>query len=857
MYGSIVWKLLLTAVLAAWAVSNLFPLQETPFPDYIREAASDHQEEFNQLMDRAEQRASDDIGITEFMALRDLVNSEEIDLHRFFPQLNLEESLRNIQRRNNLILNELLQRSQSSLQLGLDLRGGVSFTLAFAETEEARVTGPERELMLEKAIEIIRTRADGLGVSEPIIRPVGESRIEVQLPGVTTRDNPDITQELQRPALLEFRLVHRHVNHATITEDEVPPGYEILHIEREDIRTGDIERIPTVVTRIPEMTGEAVSRARVVTDEFGRYRVTMDFTTEGGRRFAAITREIERENRPQQGDIGRLAIVLDGELYSAPTVQRAITGGSAEISGQFSQREAFELANVLNNPLDVPLEIVEMYEVGPSLAEDSILSAQRAMIIGAVLVALFMLGYYLFAGAVACVTLGVNVVIILGVLASIGATLTLPGIAGIILTIGMAVDANILIFERIREELRMGKSLKTSLVGGYEKALSTIVDANVTTLLTASILIYFGTGPVKGFGITLAIGIFTSVFGALIISRLMLEFLINPGFIKKLPMASIFKDANIDFLQWRKPAFIASWAIIAVGMVAVVGKGDRVYGIDFVGGDEITLSFDQRLSTLDIEQVAADRELGEVIPIYRSPIGGVVEELRIQTRFDMGDNVYRALLEEFPEAGLRLEGENRIGPTVGAEIRRNAMLAIGAALLVILLYVALRFEMGYGVGAVVAIVHDLLMTIGLFVLSGRQFTAPMVAGILMVVGYSINDTIVVFDRIREQLALDPQSKLKDVINGSINRVLQRSILTSATTLLATGALYVFGGGVVNDFAFIFIIGIITGTFSSIFIASPIFFWWHKGDRRHVEERTDVLPNYEWLASSKASGKASE
>ncbi len=851
MYGSIVWKFLLTAVIVAWAASNLVPVQDTPFPDYIRDYATAHQDEFSDLMDRAEQRAAEDVQMTEFMALREIANAEEIDLHRFFPRIRLEEGLRNIERRNNLVLNEILQQSQASLQLGLDLQGGVSFTLAFAEPDEIQVAGHERELMLEKAIEIIRTRADGLGVSEPIIRPVGDSRIEVQLPGVTTRDNPDITEELQRPALLEFRLVHRDRSLAFADDDDIPPGYERLYLERET-GDGDIERDPHIVTRIPELGGDSISRARAVSDEYGRFKVLMDFTTEGGRRFAEITRQIERDNRPQQQDIGQLAIVLDGELYSAPSVRQAITGGSAEITGQFSQREAFELANVLNNPLDVPLEIVEMYEVGPSLAEDSIGAAQQAMVIGSVLVLIFMVSYYLFAGAVACVTLVVNVIVILGVLASIGATLTLPGIAGIILTIGMAVDANILIFERIREELRLGKSLKSSLTGGYEKALSTIVDANVTTLLTASILIYFGTGPVKGFGVTLAIGIFTSMFGALVISRFLLEFLINPGFIKKLPMFSILQDSNIDFLKWRKPAFITSWAIVAVGLIAIGVKGDRIYGIDFAGGDEINLSFEERLDTTEIERVALERELGEVIPVYRSPIGGTAEELRIQTEFDMGDAVFHALNEEFPNAGLQLQGENRIGPTVGAEIRRNAMLAIGAALVVILLYVALRFEMGYGIGAVIAVMHDLLMTIGIFILSGRQFTAPMVAGILMVVGYSINDTIVVFDRIREQLTLDPNSKLRDVVNKSINRILARSVLTSFTTLLATGSLYVFGGGVVNDFAFIFIIGIITGTFSSIFIASPIFFWWHKGDRRHVEERKDVLPNYEWVASSKAS-----
>ncbi len=850
MQGSIVWKLLLTVVITGWAASNLVPLRETPFPEYVREAATANQEEFNALMDRAEEQAAADDDVTEFMALRSIANSEGIDLHKYFPQFRLEASLRNLERRNSLILNQLLKDSQASLQLGLDLRGGVSFTLAFAEDVGEALTGAESEMMIEKAIEIIRARADGLGVAEPLIRPVGDNRIEVQLPGLTTRDNPDVTRELQRPALLEFRLVHRTLNPYGIAPEDVPPGYEILTLERED-ESGAIVEVPHVVARVPEMTGDSVQRAGVFSDEYGGYKVLIEFTSDGARRFADVTRRIAEENR-QSGQLGQLAIVLDGELYSAPTVRDPITGGSAEISGRFSQREAFELANVLNNPLDVPLEIVEMYEVGPTLAEDAVVSAKRAMIIGAVLVAAFIAIYYLLAGLVACVALALNVVIIIGVLASIGATLTLPGIAGIILTIGMAVDANILIFERIREELREGKTLKTSLLGGYEKAFSAILDANVTTLLTAAILIFFGTGPVKGFGVTLAIGIFTSVFGALIISRFLLESVILTGIVQRLPMFSIVKDSKIDFLGARKYAFSIAAVLIVAGIVAVGVRGNDIYGIDFVGGDEIRVAFEERLGTSEIEAVAAENDLGEVVSIYRSPIGGTMEELVIQTETGRGVDVFDALVAAYPDAGLELLGENHIGPAVGAEIRTNAMIAVGVALIGILLYVALRFETGYGVAAVAALAHDVIVTIGIFVLSGRQFSAPMVAGILMVVGYSINDTIVIFDRIREELELDPNAKLRDVINRSINRTLSRTILTSLTTFLATGALYVFGGGIINDFAFIFLIGILTGTFSSIFIASPIFYWWHKGDRRHVEERKDVLPNYEWVASSKAS-----
>ncbi len=848
MQGNIIWKLVLTIAIAGWAAWNLFPVKETPFTDYVRGAATAHQEEFGELLDRAIAISGEREGSTVFIELRDLANAEEIDLHKYFSHIRLEESLRNIQRRNNLLLNELLRRSRASIPLGLDLRGGVSFTLEFQQPPETDISSFERDEMMSKAIEIIRQRADGLGVAEPMIRPVGDNRIEVQLPGVTTRDNPEISETLQRPARLEFRVVHRSLR-GFLDEDDIPPAYELLVEERENPETGDLDRVPHIVRRIPALTGEAIERAAAVTDQFGRYSVSLRFTSDGGRRFADMTREIAEGNRPNQ-PLGQLAIVLDGVLYSAPTVREEIRGGRAEITGRFSQREAVELSNVLNNPLDVPLEIVEMYEVGPSLAEDAVVAAKNALIMGAVAVLVFIIFYYMIAGAVAAVTLTVNVIIILGVLASIGATLTLPGIAGIILTIGMAVDANIIIFERIREELRMGKTLRTALSGGYEKALSTIVDANVTTLLTASILILLGSGPVKGFGITLAIGIFTSVFGALIISRFLLEFLINPGHVTKLPMFALVKDTKIDFLQYRKVAFAGAWLLVLTGIIAV-GVRDP-YGIDFIGGDEVRITFEQRLSTTEIEEVAAANDIGEVQPVYQAPIGGGREVLSLQTRPEMGEKMVAALQSAFPAAGLVVVGENRIGPAVGKEIRNNAILGVFVALFGILLYVALRFEWGYGFGAVIAVIHDVLMTIGIFVLAGKQFTAPMVAGVLMVVGYSINDTIVVFDRIREQLTLDPNSKLKDVVNESINRVLGRSLLTSITTLLATLPLFLFATGPVADFAFIFIIGILTGTFSSIFIASPVFFWWHKGDRRHVEERKDVLPNYDWVASSKAS-----
>ncbi|TVR47923.1 MAG: protein translocase subunit SecD [Puniceicoccaceae bacterium] len=846
MLGKLTWKLALSVIVVAWAVLYLVPTRDTPFEEYA--LAQARVENFSSLMERAAQRVEDGTAPTAFIALRDIAQEEQIDLSRYFPQINLEATLVNINRRNEILLHHLLDNSRSALQLGLDLRGGVAFTLEVDPAALGDRTADERADALRKAIQIIGQRVDAYGVAEPVIRPVGDRRIEVQLAGLNTQDNPEVVDALRKPARLDFRLVHPTLEPAD-ADAEPPPGFEVMTME---VERGDrfwTEHL--FIKRIPEMTGEMIANAFPSMDEYGNFKVLLRFTSEGRTRFAEITRGIEQENR-RTGRLGRMAIVLDGVLYSAPTVRQEIAGGSAEITGQFSRREALDLSNVLNNPLDLPLTVAELFEVGPTLAEDSIRSAQRAAVIAIALVAAFMVTYFTIGGVLALISLSINLIIVLGVLASIGATLTLPGIAGIILTVGMAVDANILIFERIREELTLGKSLPAALQGGFEKVFSTIFDANVTTLMTSGAMIFFGTGPVKGFGITLAIGVFTTMFTALVVSRLLLEMLILPGYLKKLPMGSFLTKSDWDFLQWRKPVFAASWAIVLIGVVTIGIKGEQIYGIDFVGGDELLLEFQERLDIADIRAAVTEAGAGEVNPLYQSQIGGEREILKIQTEFDRAQEVLGVLRAAFPEAALEFVGENRIGPAVGREIRMNAFMAIGISLVLILLYVAFRFEFGYGVGAVVATIHDILLTIGIFVLSDRQFSAPMVAAILLIAGYSLNDTIVVFDRIREELQMNTSGSLKKIVNLAINKVLTRSILTSFTTLLAAGSLYVFGGGVVNDIAFTFIIGILTGTLSSIFIASPVFYWWHRGDRRHVESSHDIAPNYEWVAGSKAS-----
>ena len=843
MSGNILWKFLLTAVIIFWCVAEISPLQDRPFEDYILEQATAETTEFASIMERAEARVDSKQSKTLFLALREMGAEDDIDYAVFFPQVNLRD-VANQNKRNDILLKHILSSAQSNLRLGLDLKGGVGVTLKIAE--DAPGSKFEQAEQLKDAIEIMGSRLDGHGVAEPIIRPVGDDAIEIQIAGLSTKDNPEVLEDLKKPARLEFRSVHETLNPDTTPKNKYPVGYEVLAEENEDRKTGEVFERRMFVKLIPEATGEIVDDAYVSQTQTGGFQINLEMTSEGADILAAVTGRM----------IGKpLAIVLDGKLYSAPTVN-GVLSSRAQITGTYSQREAIDLANVLNNPLAVELRVDQMYEVQPTLAEGARASSINAAQWGAGLVVGFMLLYYFAGGVVAVISALVNIAIVLGVLASLGATLTLPGVAALVLTLGMGVDANILIFERLREELKSGKSIKNATAGAFDKVTSTIVDANVTTLITASILIWLGTGPVKGFGITLAIGICASIFCALVVTRLLVDFLVHRIGLRKVLGMDLFPSKKLDFFKFRKPAFIASWLIVLAGVVSVVVHHDNILGKDFTGGDEMTVAYDQRLGADEIMQVVVDQDLGDVTPIYQSLIGQDVEILKLQTSFDQARPVLKQLQAAFPDANLIETGITQIGASVSKSIQWNALYSVLCALGGILLYVAFRFEVGYGVGAVVATIHDVLMTIGIFVICGElgifvsgQFTAPMLAAILMIVGYSINDTIVAFDRIREELELNPGTDLRSIINLALSRVFSRTLLTSITTLLAALSLYIFGAGVITDFSFIFIIGILTGTFSSIFIASPVFYWWHKGDRRHVEEHQLTPKRYEWESSS--------
>jgi SecD/SecF fusion protein len=840
------WKLILSAAIVAWAVSSILPLKDRDFGQYVRSEAEAKPADFAKLMTKVSERVQSGQAPTVFVALKQIAREEKIDLSQYFPQIRLEANLKNVEKRNNILLDELLRRSKGRVQLGLDLKGGVAFTLEVDESVAAKDNENTRKEKLAKAIEIIGARVNGLGVTEPIIRPVGDKRIEVQLAGVSTKDNPEVMNSVKKPARLDFKLVHPYAQ----PPQETPPGYEAMTLDMES-RNGESFSEELFVKRIPEMTGNAVSDSYPVMDEFGRFKIILRFTKAGKEQFSQVTKTIAEEGQ-RAGRLGRLAIVLDGKLYSAPTVREQINSDSAEISGSFSQREAIDLANVLNNPLDLPLQVKEQYEVGPSLATDAISNGVKASVLGTVLVCGFMVTYYTVGGVVSLLTLAVNLTIILGTMAALGATLTLPGLAGIVLTIGMAVDANILIFERMREEINLGKSLSTAHAAGYDKAFVTIFDAHITQLIICGVMIWLGTGPIKGFGVTLAIGVFSTLFSVLITGHLILDLLIDGGVLKKMPMLHLLSKINIDWVKYGKPSFIISWSIVALGVVMLFVRSDKALGIDFTGGDQVTLHYAQKIDIAQIRSAAAKVGISDINPAYQEALGGGIPQLKVDLPYGQTDKFVSTLKSEFPQAKFDQGGTTAIGPTIGKEIASNASLSLGLSLLAILLYIAFRFEFGFGMGAVVATVHDVLMTVGMFVLFGGQFNAPMVAAILAIIGYSVNDTVVVFDRIREELKLNPTGDLRTIVNLSISRVFSRSIMTSVTTFLAASALFLVGGGVLRELAFTFLIGIITGTFSSIFIAAQVFYWWHKGDRKHVEAHHDIAPKYEWAGSSRAS-----
>jgi protein-export membrane protein SecD/preprotein translocase SecF subunit len=780
------------------------------------------------------------------------------------------------------------------------------------------------EQAIDQVMVVLRNRIDAFGVAEPSIRrEANRPRIIVELPGAKDSSKP--LQIVKTMGRLEFKLVEKSPTGViawsgsadTPPPDDIPEGTEIRYHNDDGTTLAN----SWYVVRSPVLlSGDRIRNARETQGSTSfEIVVSMSFDSQGSRKFGELTTN-------HVGEL--LAILLDGKIQSAPRINEPILGGNAQISGDFTFEEAQYLANILKaGAFPVGVKIAEERTVGPTLGQEAIDDGVRAAVIGMGVVLIFMLIYYRFAGLVAIVALAFNMLIILGSLAGFGAALTLPGLAGLVLTIGIAVDANVLIFERIREELRTGKTVWSAIQTGYQKAFWTILDANVTTLAVAAVLYHFGTGPIKGFAITLGIGIFASMFTAIVVTREIYGWVLGGRNVERLSIGrEVIRNTTIGFLSRSRMGFIVSTILIIIGIVSLVLHNGPNFGIDFRGGVKTYAKFNRvvtqpelsaKLTELGYErskiQVDASKQEASidigyqqefdnqrvVAPLIADPgdaTAGSVQVSSTQERvhvFRTGDviqliegehrlrNEIREIVEGedtitfmlaneigsdltqaaevqiqasvgqiLTDALLQGEGDwqaipravsvNEVGPSVGKDLKWAALWSVLWSIVILLLYISWRFEPRFAIGAIAALVHDVLITLGIFSVFVKEINLPTVAAFLTIIGYSLNDTIVVFDRIRENSTLLRGTDFAEIINRSINQSLSRTVVTSLTTLFVVLVIFLqtAAGQEINTFALALIVGVIVGTYSSVFIASPIIYLWHLRSRNvEVQEST--------------------
>ena len=764
----------------------------------------------------------------------------------------------------------------------------------------------------ERIIQVIRRCVDALGTNEPVIQGMKGHRLLVQLPGVGEDVRREAKANLQSAAFLEFRLTHARNEQLVsklLSKEVAPEGYvkkgrgyaradnwaevsrrpgyaaRLAAFEVPDARyvfmledNGDGTYSPNFVARHtePRVTGEHLESAAVQRDATtGALSIGFRLNAEGGQKFATLTRNYKGNGLKNPSPEGRcLAIVLDDQLISAPRINSEI-GSSGEITGHFDAKAAQKLANELNaGALPAPMKILAETTVAPTVGDDAIHAGLIAAGLGFALVALFMFYYYWASGLVANIALFLDVALlptalvfvanVLGVFAHDPAmggggsmqlpVLTMPGIAGLVLSLGMAVDANVLIFERIREEFLAGRAADAAVRNGYGRAFTAIFDSNLTTIITGIILFVVGTGPVRGFAITLTAGVVISMFTAVVVTRLFFDHFVDPNRTKPFKMMHFFKNPNYDFLKVTKLTVGCSFAFIAVALVVffvrLAANPASVLAVDLTGGTSIVYNMKQEAKpdVKAIREALNDFDNATVIQ-YQEGVGdrtllvktGETAETKKGSALegkDVGAHVTKLLQAAFPEAEFKAASVDEVGSVVGADLKQSGSYAVLFSLVAILVYVGIRFKPGFGLGGIVALAHDALISLGLFSLCGRQVSLIVITALLTIIGYSINDTVVVFDRIREKLRHDSRTDFKALCNQAINDCLSRTVITSVTTFFAVLALFCFGDGSIFDFALTMLIGVIAGTYSSIFIATPIMFWWYKGKRPEFDKEAE-------------------
>ena len=704
---------------------------------------------------------------------------------------------------------------EKRINLGLDLKGGMHLLL---KVDTSHLSGKAKEDAADRAVEVIRNRIDQFGVRETSIQKQGEDEIVVQLPGVTDRERA--LDVIGKTAMLEFKLVSNDQDKLKEAIDgKVPEGFELSRSQEDNA--------PLLLEKKAALTGETLTNAAVHFSQssFNEPVVALQFNAEGAKKFADIT----------AANVGRrLAIVLDGKVQSAPNIKEAIPSGEAVISGRFSVEQAQDLALVLRvGALPAPMHVEEERTIGPLLGQDSINKGVRAAAIGCIFVVIFMAVYYFIAGIISDIALLLNLLMILGGLGllpllfpGVSATLTLPGIAGIALSLGMAVDANVLINERIREELGAGKNLKAAIANGYHRAFSAILDSHMTNLIAAFLMFQFGTGPIRGFAVTLTIGLISSLFTSVLVTHVMFETLLNLGWIKNsLPMLRLIRETKLDFIGKRKIFYALSIIIIAVSLISYFKKGKDAYGIDFAGGQLQEYSFKTAPSIDKVREAVKEAGLADVsIQQFKDNPRVIL----IRSLEDKSKALTDKLKATFADQDIQVLRIERVGPVAGKQLRGKAVYAIIWSMIGILIYIAFRFKhFNFALAGIVALLHDVVVALGFLVITGKQLDLLSITAFLTIAGYSISDTIIIYDRVRENSRLYRKLSLLELINLSVNQTLGRTILTTGATLLTVAAFMIYGGSVLGNFASALFVGFISGVYSTIYIASPLVLAWSK------------------------------
>ncbi|WP_395747127.1 protein translocase subunit SecD [Prosthecobacter sp.] len=753
------------------------------------------------------------------------------------------------------------------LQLGIDLQGGSEFVVQLSpgKNDDGSPKAVTRS-DVQQAIGILERRLNPDASKDLTLQPEGNDRIVVQMPGITEEEIKDVRDKIQTVAHLEFRRVHPD-SQAKLEQIKArgglkEPGWVEMPYTPTTDKDGNVIKRSELVRDTPDIEGKYVSKAYRTVDAQGN-KVALQFNSQGAKLFDELAAvHFQKE----------MAIIVDGQIHSAPVLKARQYGGHAEISSGsaagFTDQEADTLATLLSNPLQNPMKILSESSVSSAYGQSSIDQGKWIGIAALVITTCFMMFIYRLAGLVAIVGLVINIAILFGAMALFGFTLTMPGIAGVVLTIGMAVDANVLIYERLREEMEAGKTLVGALEAAYDKAFSAIADSNITTLISAVILFVISGGLVKGFAVTLMVGLISSMIGALIVTRVIFMWVVDKGILHKIHTTKIIPDKVFDILSSAPKFIIASLVVTAISFGTLAYKGGASFGIDFRGGSRVDVTVvkdkekeipDSALDALfkGLKQDDGKTDIGTYYIQRKSDATGA-ENISIRCEEHSGAPIQHAINGKWKSDVVAGTSIATVGSVIGDELAVQSFWAMLAALVAIFVYLLMRYEVAFALGAIVALFHDVLMVPGLCVLFGQELSVIHVGALLTIAGYSINDTIVVFDRIRETIQKGSGGSMRDMMNEAICKTLSRTLLTGPTALAPMIVLLFLGNPAMLEFAMPITIGVLLGTYSSIFIASPLVLWYAKKSgtslkRQVLDAQIERLKADQAVAAAAAAG----